>query len=254
MRGAWTIYRRELAGLFLGPLAWVVLCLALYVNGFHFSVLYLGLTQGDVNESLLFSLGGGRMYWAFMVVLPPLLTMRMISEEARSGVLEFLLTAPVSDTAVILGKLGAATTLMALLWSSTLVYAGTVDWLGTVPAGGADWGSVWTGVIGSVLVSGLFCAIGLVASAGTGTPLLAAFIALIANIAVVLLPFAGVATGFGPDHWLRQAIVKVDVISRYQASFMLGVIDTRSIVFFVVWIAFFVFIAIRLLEARRWRG
>ena len=45
---SWTIYRRELAGLFFGPLAWVVLCLALYVNGFHFSGLYLPLTQGDV--------------------------------------------------------------------------------------------------------------------------------------------------------------------------------------------------------------
>ena len=254
MRGCWTIYRRELAGLFFGPLAWVVLCLALYVNGFHFSVLYLTLTQGDVTESLLFSLGGGRMYWGFMLVLPPLLTMRMVSEEARSGVLEFLLTSPVSDAAVILGKLGAATTLMAVLWSSTLVYAGTVEWIGTVPAGGVDWGPIWTGLLGSVLVSALFCALGLVASAGTSTPLLAAFIALVGNIAILLLPIAGTATGLDATHWVRQAIIKVDVLARYQGSFMLGVIDTRGLVFFLAWTGFFVFVAIRLLEARRWRA
>ena len=254
MRGLWTIYRRELAGLFLGPLAWVVLCLALYVNGFHFSGLYLPLTQGDVAESLLFSLGGGRIFWGFMIVLPPLLTMRMVSEEARSGVLEFLLTSPVSDAAVILGKLGAATTLMALLWSSTLVYAGTVEWLGTAPVGGADWGPVWTGLLGSICLSALFCALGLVASAGTGTPLLAAFVALVANVVLLLLPFAGAASGFDATHWVRQTLMKIDVLTRHQGSFMLGVLDTRDLVFFGAWTAFFVFVAIRLLEARRWRA
>ena len=254
MRGLWTIYRRELAGLFLGPLAWVVLCLALYVNGFHFSGLYLPLTQGDVAESLLFTLGGGRIFWGFMIVLPPLLTMRMVSEEARSGVLEFLLTAPVSDTAVILGKLAAATTLMTLLWSSTLVYAGIIDWLGTVPAGGADWGAVWTGLLGSIFLSALFCALGLVASAGTGTPLLAAFVALVANVVLLLLPFAGVASGLDATHWVRQTLMKIDVLTRHQGSFMLGVLDSRDILFFLAWIAFFVFVSIRLLEARRWRA
>lgn len=254
MRGVWTIYRRELAGLFFAPLAWVVLCLALYVNGFHFSVLYLTLTQGDVTESLLFSLGGGRMYWGFMIVLPPLLTMRMVSEEARSGVLEFLLTSPVSDAAVIVGKLAAATTLMAVVWSSVFVYAGIVEGLGTVPEGGVDWGPVVTGVGGSILVSMLFCAIGLVASTGTGTPLLAAFVALVVNIGILLLPFAGVATGLDAQHWLRQGLMRLDVLSRYQGSFLLGVVDTRGLVFFAAWIAFFVFLAIRLLEARRWRA
>ena len=238
MRGVWTIYCRELAGLFFAPLAWVVLCLALFVNGFHFSVLYLTLTQGDVTESLLFSLGGGRMYWGFMIVLPPLLTMRMISEEARSGVLEFLLTSPVSDAAVIIGKLGAATTLMAVLWSSVFVYGGVVEMLGTVPAGGVDWGPVITGVFGSILVSALFCAIGLVASAGTGTPLLAAFVALVANIALMLVPFLGVATGLDPQHWLSQGLMRLDVLSRYQGSFLLGVVDSRGLVFFVAWLVY----------------
>ena len=254
MRGWWTIYRRELAGLFFGPLAWVVLCLALYVNGFHFSGLYLPLTQGDVAESLLFSLGGGRIFWGFMIVLPPLLTMRMISEEARSGVLEFLLTAPVGDAAVILGKLGAATTMMTILWSSTLVYGGVVEWLGTVPSGGVDWGPVLTGLLGSVLLSALFCALGLVASAGTGTPLLAAFIALVANVVLLLLPFAGVVSGLSATHWMRQTLMNVDVLARHQGSFMLGVIDSRDVVFFLAWIGFFVFVAIRLLETRRWRA
>jgi hypothetical protein len=80
--GAWTIYRRELAGLFLSPLAWVLLALALAFNGFFFVVSIKGF-QGDISQSMSFLLGGSYTFWMLVVLLPPLLTMRMFSEEAR---------------------------------------------------------------------------------------------------------------------------------------------------------------------------
>src|SRR5688572_21841259 len=104
MRGTWTIYRRELAGLFLGPLAWVLLCLALLVHGV-FLTLFVADTQGEINGALMRAHGGALVFWGLLLVLPPLLTMRMISEEARTGTLEFLQTAPVRDFEVVLGKL-----------------------------------------------------------------------------------------------------------------------------------------------------
>lgn len=247
MRAVWTIYRRELIGLFLGPLAWALLCLALLINGFFFT-LYLGGSGGDVNGAMLLAQGGSTPWWGLMILLPPLLTMRMISEEARTGTLEFLLTAPVSDLAVVLGKLAAATTLMTLLWSSTVVYAVTLGALGGAP----DWGPVWTGLLGAGLVSALFCAIGLVASAGTGTPLLAAFLALCANIALLSLPFARGLFVLPPEHWLNGVLRHLDVIAHVQSSFLLGVIDTQHLLFFVVWTAFAVLLATRMLESRRW--
>jgi len=249
MRGTWTIYRRELAGLFLGPLAWVLLGLALCVNGFFFT-LYLVGTQGDVNATMMLAQGGSRSFWGLLILMPPLITMRLISEESRTGTLEFLLTAPVSDLAVVLGKLMAATSLLALLWSSILVYAGTLSVLGPAP----DWGPVLTSLLGAALLSALFCAIGLMASAGTGTPLLAAFLAFVANVALLSLPFLPGLLGLGPEHLLTRALAEMDVIAHFQASFLVGVLDSRHLLFFLVWTAFFALVATRLLEARRWRG
>ena len=252
MSGLWTIYRRELSGLFLAPLAWVVLCLALVVNGFVF-VQYLapvamGGTGGDVRMSMSLVLAGD-LFWWFTILMPPLLTMRMISEEARSGVLEFLLTAPVTDAAVVLGKLLAATTLMTVLWSSVLCYGLVSQALGTPP----DWIPTLLGVCGATLVSALFCAIGLVASAATNTPLVAAFLAVVANLVVLLLPSLDQLLGLPPGHWMHVALGHMSVASQYRASFGVGVLDTKHAVFFVAWTGFFVFLATRLLETRRWR-
>lgn len=248
MSGTWTIFRRELAGLFLGPLAWGLLFAALLLNGALF-VLFIGQTDGAVDDSLGFALGNAWPYWALIIVLPPLLTMKMISEESRSGLLEFLLTAPVSDWAVVLGKLLAASVFMALLWSSTLFYGLCLSWLGAAP----DWPVLLGSYFGALLVSALFCAIGLVTSAGTSTPLLAAFLAFVFNIVLLLLPFLARLAGALPDNWRGAFSRRVDVISRVQGSFALGVIDTSHVLFFVAWTAFCVFLATRLVESRRWR-
>ena len=92
MQGTWVIYRRELAGLFLAPLGWVLLFLALFANGL-FVYLLLDATRGDVGTVLRSALGGGTLFWALLVFLPPLLAMRMMAEESRTGTLEYLLTA-----------------------------------------------------------------------------------------------------------------------------------------------------------------
>ena len=68
----------------MGPLAWVLLCIALALNGFVF-VLYLKLSNGDLDVATRFEFGESFVFWAVVVLFPPLLTMRMISEEARSG-------------------------------------------------------------------------------------------------------------------------------------------------------------------------
>lgn len=263
MRGTLTIFRREFAGLFFSPLAWILLVVALFVNGVFF---YLGLTVGggDVTSALELSLGGGWPFWALLVFLPPLLTMRLLSEEARTGTLEYLLTAPVSDAAVVVGKFLAGTSFFAILWASVLAYGVAVQHLGVPP----DWGGVVGGYVGSVLASGLFVAIGLLASSLTGTPLLAAFLGFMADLWWLLLPMlVGIAMkqmrsllsswAGGVDaaeRWINLATSKMNVIAHFQSSFLHGILDTAEIVFFLTWTGFFLFLTVRSLEARRWRG
>lgn len=249
MSGFWTIYRRELAGLFLAPLAWVLLCLALALDGVLFGFIYLPGSSGNIGMSISFTLGEALPFWLIVLVLPPLLTMRMISEEARTGQLEFILTAPVSDAAVVLGKLLAATSVMFVLWSSVAAYAFTSQALGTAP----DWLPVLTQVLGATLVSALFCAVGLAASAATNTPLLAAFLAFVAATLLISVPLIDGLLPLPPEHWLRYALSQMKLYSQFKGSFCRGIVDTKHVVTYLAWTGFFAFCATRLLETRRWR-
>lgn len=245
MKGLVTVYRRELAGLFVAPLAWILLAISLALSGWVF-VTILKSTGGDVTEALRFASGGSFIYWAVMIFLPPLLTMRMISEESRNGLLEFLLTSPVTDGAVVLGKFLAAWTFMALFWSSNLIYAGSLQALGTAP----DWPPVLGGYLGAVLVSGLFCGIGLFASALTSTPVLAAFGSLIGSLTILLLPQL---VSLFEYEWLQEEVAAVSVLAHVHRSFLVGVLDTKVLVFFLAGTCVFLFLASRAVEAKRWR-
>jgi len=244
MRGAWTLYRRELAGLFLSPLAWVLLLVAYLLDGWFF---WGGLqaSRGDVTPAFEFLIGGSIPFWTLIALVPPLLTMRMISEESRTGMIEFLLTAPVSDWAVIVGKFGAAVTVMALLWLVAPLDAAVVQSLGVDP----EWPRVIGAYVGSVLTSSLFCALGLLFSALTSTPLLAAYLGVVTNLTILVVPFLVAAAG---SNWLGTIVKPIDVIAHFQSSFLIGVLDTGVVVFFLAWTAAFLFLSARVLEARRW--
>jgi ABC-2 type transport system permease protein len=247
MKGLLAIYRRELAGLFLAPLAWVLFFLVLLYQAYFF-LLVLDGKGGEVNSALVFVLGGGLPFWLLTLFLPPLLTMRMISEESRSGLLEFLLTAPVADAAVVCGKALAATTFLALVWSSTFLFGALVAVLGAPP----DWGLLFAVWLGAVLLSALFSALGLVSSALFSTPLLAAFMGILVNVGLLALPY--LARTWRAGGALTELLEHVDVLAHFQGSFLGGALDSAHVLFFVAWTAAALFLAVRLVESRRWLG
>lgn len=263
MKGTFVIYRRELASLFRAPIGWMLLVLTLAFNGFLFYA-YLGGSGGNVTESLEAAMGGSPVFWAFLLFLPPLLAMRMLAEESGNGNLEYLLTAPVSDAAVVLGKHLAATTFLAILWTSVLMYGVAIQFAGVTP----DWAGHLCTWLGAVLASSLFLSISLLASCLSGTPLLAAFLAFLACVCWLLAPSlvelvmsqlrslleaeaGGLVTA---ENWIRSAFEKMNVLKHFSTSFRLGVLDSSELVFFLTWPAFFLFLTVRALEARRWRG
>lgn len=249
MKGFAAIYRRELAGLFLAPLAWILLFLVLDYQAYFFLAI-LGEKGGEVNGSLGFILGGGLPFWLLLLVLPPLLTMRMISEESKSGLLEFLLTAPVSDAAVVAGKALATTTFLALVFASTFLFGLLVQALGAPP----DWGRMFAGWIGATLASALFSGLGLVSSALFSTPLLAAFMAILVNVALFALPILARSWRGPAGAFLGRVFERIDVLGHFQNSFLAGVLDSAHVVFFLAWTAAALFLAVRVVESRRWLG
>ncbi len=262
MRGVTIIFRRECASLFWTPLGWLLLVAAVFLNGLLFWA-QLNATGGNITAALQSALGWGVVFWAIMIFLPPLLGMRLLAEEARTGTLEYLFTSPVTDAAVVIGKFMAATFFMAVLWLSVLIYGLCLHLAGFPP----DWAALLTAYLGAVLVSSVFISISLFASSLTEAPLLAAFLAIIACASWLLMPgvadlvlgqlrdvLAEFAGGWSQAESLIQGAVRsMDVALHFQQSFLPGVLDSAELVFFITWPALFLFLTIRSLEARRWK-
>jgi len=247
LRGFRTIFGRELAGLFLSPLAWILLCATFVYDAFFFLYALEQGTGGEVNGALYYMHEGP--FWLLVVFLPPLLTMRMISEESRSGMLEFLLTAPVGDASVVAGKALAATAFMALAAAVLPLFGVLVGLLGATP----DWGQLVAQWIGAVLVSCLFCSLGIFSSAASGTPLVAAFLAILANIVLVFLPMLAPFLARGrlrePVEWTLD---KLAIQAHFRGSFLTGALDSAHVVFFLSWILALLFLSVRVVETKRW--
>ena len=242
MSGLFAIWRRELSALFFGPLAWTLLCLALLLDGRLF-VGELVASSGDVDVATRYAFV---VSFYVAVLAAPLVTMRMISEESRAGLLEYLLTAPVTDAAVVTGKFLAATSFFAILSASVFVYGGVLAVRGLAP----DAGTLVAGWFGLVLAAGLFCAIGMFASSLTSTPMVAAFAAVLFDLGLVLAPQLA---RLSPAPWVQRVAARFDLTDHLSSSFLLGAVDSAHVVFFLAWTGLFLFLAVRLVEGRRWR-
>ena len=248
--------------MFWAPLGWLLLLAAVFLNGLLFWAI-LNNSGGNITYSLQYALGGGEVFWGIMVFLPPLLSMRLLAEEARTGTLEYLFTSPVSDASVILGKYLAAATFMAILWLSVLFYGACLHWAGHPP----DWTALITAYVGAILVSSVFISISFFAGSFTSSPLLAAFLGtmactfwlmapgLVDKVLTQLRDVVSQWTGgwTQAESWIQGAVRSMDVAFHFMRSFLTGVLDSAELVFFVTWPALFLFLTIRSLEARRWK-
>src|SRR6185436_11413573 len=172
MSTTFTIAKREFRSSFDSPLAYVVICLGLVMLGFVFFMLNGGFWQADrATLTALFAQAPRGL--SFLVV--PVVTMRLLAEEKRTGTLEMLITLPVKDHEVILGKFLGAWGLLLVLIASTALYPILMfEWPWHL--GSLDWRPVWAGYIGLVLYSAAAVSIGLFISSLTESQAIAYFI------------------------------------------------------------------------------
>lgn len=233
------IARRELASLYYSPIAYVVMG----IFGMGTTLIFmLGFGPG-LPATLRGAYDG--VVW-LMVFLVPAISMRLISEEFRSGSIEPLVTAPVSDAQVVVGKwLGAMGFFVSLL-IPLLLLLGVLEIFAS-----PDYGPVLTGALGVLLVGGLYLAIGTFASALNQNQIIAflitVFIICFFTVAMNFLPQAS----FMPAH-LRDVMFFLNVNAQFE-DFNKGLIDTSKLTYFLSGIAFFLFLAVKVLESRRWR-
>lgn len=246
MRSIYAIARKEFLSFFFAPMAYIVTASFLVMNGFLFSVILAALSQPGASSASPMALffGGTLFFWIFMILMAPVLTMRLGAEERKTGTLETLLTAPVSDAEVILGKYLGALAMVLALWLPTLLYCGVLSRFSEV-----DWGTVGTGYLGVWLVSMFFTAVGLFTSLATRNQLVAAILAF--GILVLLL-LVSILSFLITDPLWKGVLDTLDLWALMQ-NFGRGVVDSRAVVYCLSGAALFLALAHQALQARRWK-
>ena len=236
MRNAWIVAKRELYAYFVSPIAYMVAAAFLLLCGLFFVG---GVAQWqDANlQSLFASLS------IVLLFVAPLLTMRLLAREQDQGTIELLLTAPLRDWEVVLGKFLASYLLYLAMIAVTGLYVPIVTHYGT-----PDLGIIGAGYLGLALLGAALLALGLFTSSLTRSQVVAAVLGV--GIGVVL--------------WLLEAISPVlgrarDVLTYLTPSghyyrFLEGILDTRALIYLASFTFTFLFLAVQVLESRRWRG
>ncbi len=237
MRTVQAVAWKEIQVYFSNPMAYIVGLIYLAVTGFFF-VLDLGNPFPEASLTDFFQ-GATIM----MVLLAPALTMRLLSEEQKLGTIELLLTSPVRDWEVVIGKYSASLVFLISLLAMTLYYP-VLLFLFANP----DPGPIYSGYLGLILYGAAALSIGILTSTLTSNQI----VAFIVSAGILLLLFFG-ANGADVVEGIWSTLITEVSMSSHFADFDRGVVDTKHIVYFLSATAFFLFLSIRALESRRWR-
>ncbi len=236
MKNTLTIATKEIRTYFASPIAYVITAVYLVITGYFFGISLSGsFPLATINGFL----GEGSF---ILIFIAPLLTMRLLAEEAKMGTLELLLTNPVRDWEVVVGKYLASLAIYLAMLLLTLYYPIVLFWFGD-----PDLGPILTGYLGIFLMGASTLAVGLLASSLTSSQIVSAVVAfgfllflwIIQQVAsIVSGPIGSLATYLAlPSHF---------------SDFIFGVVDTVNLFYYLSLIVFFVFMTIHALEARRW--
>jgi ABC-2 type transport system permease protein len=240
-----TIAKREFRSNFDSPLAYVVICMSLFAVGLLFFNWQGGFWQADrASVARLFQF----LPWMLSLLVVPVVTMRLIAEEKRSGTLEMLITLPVRDHEVVLGKFLGAWGLVLLIILSTALYP-LMMFVTPWHLGSLDWGPVFTGYVGLIVYSAAAVAIGLLISSLTESQVIAVF------VTVFVLGLLQIFLSMLAQTIQQPAFMKVTEFVTFDARlapFARGMINTRDVIYFLSITVGCLMASFRALERRKW--
>jgi len=235
-KNTWIFCKRELKSYFNSPIAYIVITIFLLISGwFFFSGLFMA-NQASLRG--LFSI----VPFVFMFFAPAI-SMRLISEEKRSGTIEVLATLPVKDWEIILGKYLSALILLSIAVLLTLTYALTLALLGNL-----DEGALVGGYLGLIFVGATYLSVGVFTSSFTRNQV----VAFVVSFVIVFILFMLDKIVFYFPGFLATLLEYLSVEYHF-ANIARGVIDSRDVIYYLSVIFFFLILAVRSLESRSWR-
>jgi ABC-2 type transport system permease protein len=252
----WPIFKKEMRLYFTSPVAWVLITMFLFIAGYFFYSIFAFYTLAsmqsamnpqmardlNVTDSVLRPLFSNVS--VILLLLMPLITMRLFAEERRSGTIELLLTYPVRDGAVLVGKYLAALALYAIMLALTLLYPGIVIYFARV-----EWGPLLSGYLGLLLMGAMFLAVGIFASSLTENQIVAAITTFGTLLILWVVGWSAEYVG-GPG---GRVLSHLSILEHFD-TFARGVLDTKDVIFYVDVTIVALFLSLRSLETRRWKG
>jgi ABC-2 type transport system permease protein len=254
IRNVISIAGKELRGYFGSPVAWVMLGLFAVVFGYFFNV-YLNYfvrqamqsqfgpppTQNVNNDMIRPLLQNASVLILFLL---PMITMRTYSEEKRSGTIELLLTSPVTDTEIIVGKFVGAMAMYVGLLAVTAIYIAVLFGLGK-----PEWRPILSGYLGLLLLGGCFVSLGLFISSTTRNQMVAGAATFVVSLMFWIVSWF--ADSAGPT---VGAVLNYLSVTQHFDDFGKGVIDTKHVVYYLSFILFSLFLTLKSVDTERWRG
>ncbi|HEY1676134.1 MAG TPA: ABC transporter permease [Candidatus Sulfotelmatobacter sp.] len=256
MRNVWVICRKELHSYFVSWIAYLLLAMFALIFGYFFWTLlgyfvFEGIEMQmrgqsfpmNINEQIVRPLFSNVSVIALLVIIP-LISMRLFAEEKRTGTIELLVTSPIRDLEIIIGKWLAA----LMLYASLLLFTG-LNFIFLFAYGKPDWKPMLIGYLGLILQAGALLALGTFISTLTKNQIIAGTV----TFAVCLLLYiCGWVSGFEMAPWAK--VLSYISVATHAESFAKGVIETKDAVFYLTVIFLGLFFTARSMESLRWRS
>src|SRR5262249_13947152 len=261
MKSILAIYRREMASYFVSPIAYAVVGIFLLICGFFFQYfLSSTIQQAFMMQMQAGRMGGGaqpfdvpsaviRSFFSLartiVLFLTPMLTMGVYSGESQRGTMELLMTSPITEGQIVIGKFFAAFTLFVVMLLPTFFYQ--IE-MGMYSEPGLPWKVVWSGYLGLLLLGAVLVAVGTFISSLTESQIIAGVITFAAFIFLWVIEI--VVRASGPT---ASDIMQYLSIVHHFDDFARGVIDTSSVIFYISLAGLAVFLTFRSVDSMRWR-
>jgi ABC-2 type transport system permease protein len=255
VRNVLAIAGKELRAYFASPIAYVIIGLFALLFGWFFYVYLtvfvqqserMGMMGGGGNVNVNEQMIRGVLQNAAVIILfvMPMITMRTYSEEKRSGTIELLLTSPITDVEIIVGKFLGSMALFAAMLLVTMI-----DIAILFKIGNPEWRPVAAGYLGLLLMGGCFISVGLLISSLTKNQIVAGIMTF--AVFLMLWVINWMAESSGPT---ARAILSFLSITDHLDDFTKGIIDTKHLVYYFSFITFGLFLTAKSVDSERWRG
>ena len=246
----WALLRRELGTFFYALTGYVIIASVALLTGLSFVVLMITLGNDPITMPVTEAFYQTYFFWLILLLTSPVITMRLFALEKATGTFETLMTTPVGDVQVVAAKFSAAIIFYLVTWLPLLACLFIVRNF-TQQTATLDAHTLGATYLGIFLVGSLFTSLGCFASSLTRSQMAAAMISFVLGTSLFAMSFAAKAIPLSSD-WASQVIAYFNLMDQMH-DFARGVVDTRTVIFYVSTTFVFLFLTLRVVESRRWK-